>query len=127
MPKNFLIPLIQKVVEIYGDTYLEIKRKENDIITIVQKEEEKFEKTLEEGLKQFEKGLDAFELYTTYGFPLELTLELAKEKGRKIDMEEFNRKFKEHQELSRTASAGMFKGGLADSGEKASRYHTATH
>ena len=127
LPKYFLIQLIQKVIGIYGDTYLFLKRKENDIITIVQKEEEKFEKTLGEGLKQFEKGLDAFELYTTYGFPLELTMELARERGKTVDVEEFNRKFKEHQKLSRTASAGMFKGGLADTGKQAIKYHTATH
>ncbi len=127
LPKYFLASLIQKVVEIYGEAYPEIKRKENDIMTIVQREEEKFEKTLEEGLKQFEKGLDAFELYTTYGFPLELTMELAKEKRKTINVEEFNKKFKEHQELSRTASAGMFKGGLADAGMQATKYHTATH
>ena len=127
LPKYFLISLIQKVIGIYGDSYPYLKRKENDIATIVQKEEEKFEKTLEEGLKQFEKGLDAFELYTTYGFPLELTMELAKEKGRTIDVTEFNEKFKKHQELSRTASAGMFKGGLADTGKQAVKYHTATH
>ncbi len=127
LPKYFLASLIQKVIEIYGEAYPEIKRKENDIITIVQREEEKFEKTLEEGLKQFEKGLDAFELYTTYGFPLELTMELAKEKRKTINVEEFNKKFKKHQELSRTASAGMFKGGLADAGMQATKYHTATH
>ena len=127
LPKYFLMPLIQKIVEIYANVYPYLKKKENDIAIIVQKEEEKFEKTLEEGLKQFKKGLDAFELYTSYGFPLELTMELAKEKGRTVDLEEFNRKFKEHQELSRTASAGMFKGGLADTGKQAVKYHTATH
>jgi alanyl-tRNA synthetase len=127
LPEYFLMPLIKEVIEIYGDAYPEIKRKENDIITIVQREEERFEKTLEEGLKQFEKGLDAFELYTTYGFPLELTMELAKEKRKTVNVEEFNKKFKEHRELSRTASAGMFKGGLADAGMQATKYHTATH
>ena len=127
LPKYFLISLIQKIVGIYGKSYPYLKRKENDIVTIIQKEEEKFEKTLGEGLKQFEKGLDAFELYTTYGFPLELTMELARERGKTVDVEEFNRKFKEHQKLSRTASAGMFKGGLADTGKQAIKYHTATH
>ncbi|MFH1181083.1 MAG: alanine--tRNA ligase [bacterium] len=125
--EQFLIPLAQKVVEIYQDVYPEVKAKENDILNVILVEEEKFEKTLEDGLKQFERGLDAFELYTTYGFPIELTIELAKERGKSVDTEEFNKKFKEHQELSRTASAGMFKGGLADTGETATRYHTATH
>ncbi len=87
----------------------------------------KFEKTLEQGLKEFEKGTDPFELATTYGFPIELTLELAKEKGIVVDREDFDKKMKEHQELSRTSSAGMFKGGLANHNEKTIRLHTAHH
>ncbi|MFH1401866.1 MAG: alanine--tRNA ligase, partial [Parcubacteria group bacterium] len=124
---DFLTPLIKKVVEIYGDFYAEIKTKENFITDVVGKEVEKFEKTLEQGLKEFEKGRDAFVLYTTYGFPIELTLEIAKEKGIKVDVKKFEEELKRHQELSRTASAGMFKGGLVDAGEKAAHYHTATH
>lgn len=127
LPEKFLAPLIQKVTEIYKDAYPEIKRKENDIITIVQKETEKFEKTLEQGLREFERGKDAFTLYTTYGFPIELTLEIAKEKGIEINIKEFEEELKKHRELSRTASVGMFKGGLADSGEIAAKYHTTTH
>ena len=127
LPENFLIPLAQKAIEMYTDVYPELKSKETDILTAIQNEEEKFEKTLEEGLKQFEKGTDAFELYTSYGFPLELTLELAKERGRDINVEEFNKKFKEHQDLSRTSSSGMFKGGLADNSEQVVEYHTANH
>ncbi len=127
LPENFLIPLAQKAIEMHKDVYPELKSKESDILTAIQNEEEKFEKTLEEGLKQFEKGTDAFELYTSYGFPLELTLELAKERGKDIDVEEFNKKFKEHQELSRTSSSGMFKGGLADVSEKTIKYHTVNH
>ena len=125
--EQFLIPLAQKVVEIYKDVYPELKLKETDIMTVIQGEEEKFEKTLEQGLKEFEKNTDPFILFTTYGFPIELTQELAKEKGREIDIKKFNDDFKKHQELSRTASSGMFKGGLADTGEIATRYHTATH
>jgi len=124
---DFLTPLVKKVVEIYGDFYAEIKSKENYIIDVIKKETEKFEKTLEQGLREFEKGRDAFVLYTTYGFPIELTLEMAKEKGIKVDLQKFEEELKKHQELSRTASAGMFKGGLADSGEITARYHTATH
>lgn len=127
LPHNFLEVLIKKVIEIYQDVYLVIKEKEKYIIEVIKKEEEKFEKTLEKGLKEFEKGKDPFILYTTYGFPIELTLEIAKEKGMLIDLKKFNEELKKHQELSRTASAGMFKGGLADAGEKAVRYHTATH
>ncbi len=124
---DFLTPLVKKVVEIYGDFYTEIKSKENYIVDVVKKEAEKFEKALVEGSKEFEKGRDAFTLYTTYGFPIELILEIAKEKGREIDVKKFEEELKKHQELSRTASAGMFKGGLADSGEMAAKYHTATH
>ncbi|MDD2696827.1 MAG: alanine--tRNA ligase [Candidatus Pacebacteria bacterium] len=127
LPKNFLIPLAQKAIEIYNDIYPELRSNESDIVTVIQNEEEKFEKTLEDGLKQFEKGLDAFELYTTYGFPLELTIELAKEKGIKIDVEGFNKKFKEHQEISRAGAEKKFVGGLADHSEKTIKYHTAAH
>jgi alanyl-tRNA synthetase len=83
---------------------------------------------LSQGLKEFEKGTDAFTLFSSYGFPLELTLELAKEKGIKIDIDEFNEKFKKHQELSRSGAEQKFKGGLADiNDEMVVRYHTATH
>jgi len=91
------------------------------------KEADKFKLTLEHGLKEFEKGIDPFILFTTYGFPIELTQELAKEKGMEIDLENFNQKMAEHQKLSQTASAGMFKGGLAGTGEMETKYHTATH
>jgi alanyl-tRNA synthetase len=72
-------------------------------------------------------GKDAFDLYQTYGFPLELTIELAKENGIVVDEKEFDGELKKHQELSRTASAGMFKGGLQDSGQETARLHTAAH
>ena len=98
----------------------------------------KFNKTLEKGLREFDKlikNLDgkvidkdnAFKLYDTYGFPIELTEEMALEKGLTVDVNGFKEKFKAHQELSRTASAGKFKGGLASSGEIETKYHTATH
>ncbi|KKR78622.1 MAG: Alanine-tRNA ligase [Candidatus Nomurabacteria bacterium GW2011_GWA2_40_9] len=93
----------------------------------IEKEEKKFRETLEHGMKEFEKGHDAFTLFTTYGFPLELTLELAKEKGIEIDVEDFNKKIAEHQKLSQTASVGMFKGGLANHNEQTIRLHTAHH
>lgn len=93
----------------------------------IEKEAEKFKLTLEHGLKEFEKGIDPFILATTYGFPIELTQELAKEKGIEIDLEDFHKKMAEHQKLSQTASAGMFKGGLASHSEKATKLHTAHH
>jgi len=93
----------------------------------IKKEENKFKETLAHGLKEFERGIDPFVLVTTYGFPIELTGELAKEKGIKIDLEDFQKKMAEHQKLSQTASAGMFKGGLADHNEMTVKLHTAHH
>lgn len=93
----------------------------------IAKEEEKFRVTLEKGLKEFEKGVDPFVLFTTYGFPFELTNELAKEKGLKISKEDFDKKMEEHQKLSQSASAGMFKGGLANHNEQTIKLHTAHH
>jgi len=93
----------------------------------IEKEENKFRETLERGLKEFEKGIDPFILATTYGFPIELTLELAKEKGQDINLEDFNKKMSEHQKLSQTSSAGMFKGGLANHNENTIKLHTAHH
>ena len=116
-----LIQEIKKIKKVYEGIYLL-----NDEGKI-ESEEEKFKKTLEHGLKEFEKGIDPFILFTTYGFPIELTLELAKEKGEKINREDFNKKMVEHQKLSQTASTGMFKGGLASMGEIETKYHTATH
>lgn len=99
---------------------------------VVVEEVEKFDKTLNRGLKEFEKledinGKVAFDLYQTYGFPLELTLELAQEKGLEVDTDEFKKAFEEHQNKSRTQSAGVFKGGLADHSDETTRLHTATH
>lgn len=111
----------------YMITYPNIAIQANVIFTEIEKEETKFRQTLENGLKEFEKGIDPFILATTYGFPIELTEELAKEKGIKIDREDFNKKMADHQKLSQTASAGMFKGGLANHNEKTIRLHTAHH
>jgi len=122
-----LLSLAQKAIGIYENIYPELKSHETDILTVIEKEKEKFAKTLEEGLKQFEKGADAFELYATYGFPVELTIELAKEKGMKIDIEDFNEKFRKHQEVSRVGAQKKFKGGLADDDAQTVKYHTATH
>jgi alanyl-tRNA synthetase len=94
---------------------------------IIEEEIEKFKKTLSEGLKQFEKGEDPFVLFTSYGFPFELTKELALEKGIEIDEKDFKDKFETHQELSRAGAEQKFKGGLADISETSVKYHTATH
>ena len=125
--KSFTKELAMVVIEMYKDVYPELFSNTKFIIDNLLKEEEKFEITLEKGLKEFEKGVSAFDLFQSYGFPIELTIELAKENGVVVNVEEFNSKMKEHQRLSQTASAGMFKGGLADAGEEAKKLHTATH
>lgn len=133
--ENFLAEIAEPVFEIYKEFYPEIVQKKEMILSAISEEEKKFNKTLEKGMKEFEKmasgkeisGKDAFVLFSTYGFPLEITIEMAKEKGLIVEEKEFEKEFERHQHLSRTASAGMFKGGLADTGEKTTRYHTATH
>jgi len=135
LPKNFLIPLAQKVIEIYKDIYPEVKSKEADILTVIQKEEEKFEKTLNLGLKQFEKisargdisGEEAFHLFDTYGFPLELTEELAKEKGLEVDIKGFEESFKKHREISRAGVEKKFGGVGKEAPYESAKLHTATH
>ena len=117
--------LIKIFQDRYRDIYPEIYSEKNTEIIMV--ELLKFIKTLGSGMKEFEKGVDPFILATTYGFPIELTLELAKEKGQNIDLEDFNKKMAEHQKLSQTASVGMFKGGLANHNEKTIKLHTAHH
>jgi alanyl-tRNA synthetase len=130
--KNFTIQLAAVVVEMYVDFYPELEKNKNIIFEELEKEENKFRQTLEKGLKEFNKlsaisATDAFNLYQSYGFPLEMTEELAKEKGMAVDKKEFEAEFKKHQDLSRTASAGAFKGGLQGTGEIETKYHTATH
>jgi len=125
--KNLTKEISEVVVNMYKDTYPELDTNKEFIFSNLKQEEEKFEKTLEYGLKEFEKGTDAFTLFTSYGFPFELTKELALEKGLQIDEEKFNEEMQKHQELSRSSSSGMFKGGLSDSGAENTRLHTATH
>jgi alanyl-tRNA synthetase len=117
----------QGVVNLYESMYPELKEKRNIIHDVIHAEESKFRETLSEGLKKLEKGEDPFILFTTYGFPFELTKELAEEKGMKVDEEDFKEKFKSHQELSRAGAEQKFKGGLADHSEETVKYHTATH
>lgn len=120
-----LAQIAQAVQDKYGAIYPEVLTE--NIQKVINEEETKFHKTLESGLKQFEKGEDPFVLFTTYGFPFELTRELAAERGQSVDEEDFKRKFKEHQDLSRAGAEQRFKGGLADTSEMSVKYHTATH
>ncbi len=130
--------LAEMIIEKYEKYYDELAKNKQVILDVLTNELNKFNRTLEKGLKEFEKivsNLDskvlnkdlAFKLYDTYGFPLELTVELAEEQGIEVDKEGFNEKFKEHQEKSRAGSEQRFKGGLAGNGEIETRYHTATH
>ena len=125
-------------IDKYKSTYHELDRNEVHILDTLSSEKKKFSKTLERGLKEFEKiiknlndneinATNAFKLYDTYGFPIELTIELASELGITVDKDGFDKKFSEHQEKSRLGSAQKFKGGLASTGDTEIKYHTATH
>ncbi len=124
------------IISKYEKYYSELTDNKNTVLEVLKNEKEKFNRTLEKGLREFEKvtrdnkdidATTAFRLYDTYGFPIELTVELAKERNLNVDEEGFKEKFKAHQELSRTASAGQFKGGLSGNNEIETKYHTATH
>ena len=135
---DWILPIALEVIKKYEDYYEEIKENKDIVLDVLKNESVKFNRTLEKGLREFDKLIsrldtkvidkdNAFKLYDTYGFPIELTEEMAHEKGLTVDVLGFQEKFKAHQELSRTASAGKFKGGLSGSGEIETKYHTATH
>ncbi len=131
---NFTKEIADSFISVYKDEYKNLEEKREIILSELDKEESKFRKTLENGIKEFEKladrdisGVNAFNLLQSYGFPIELTEELAKEKGIVVDMVGFNEEKNKHSESSRTASAGKFKGGLGGDGEMEVKYHTATH
>ncbi len=148
---KYFVDIADIYVDEYGKDYQDILQNRDFIKDELVKEVEKFSKALEEGHREFEKvingiekhkqfalqngqvvenklsGKAVFRLYDTFGFPFELTKELAEERGYTVDRAEFDEKFKEHQEKSRVASAGVFKGGLADDSKQSARLHTATH
>jgi|TARA_Y100000310_G_scaffold345555_1_gene466506 alanyl-tRNA synthetase len=126
--------LARTVIGQYKDVYGNFEQQEGVIVREIEDEEQKFRKTLDRGMKEFKKiaqnnisGADAFILFSTYGFPLELTVELALEKGISVDEEGFQAEMKKHQEQSRAGGEQKFKGGLADTSEMSVKYHTATH
>ncbi len=161
MPNGFLLPLAETVVDIYKEFYPELLENKDRILEEIKKEEEKFERTLEKGLKELEKmvkikeekenkfpyaektrpdfgsksddyinyisGKDAFNLYQTYGFPPELIREELAKYAMSYHKGEFDTELKKHQQISRTAAAGKFKGGLADASEETKKLHTAAH
>ena len=133
--------LIDLDIKILGDMYPELVKNRDTIVNTIVEEKDKFVKTLENGEKELNKELNklkeknvdtlsaeqVFKLYETYGFPQEVTKEIAEENGFKIDLENFDKLFKEHQEKSRLGSEQKFKGGLAEQNEQTIAYHTATH
>lgn len=138
LPKNSLSAIAGAVIETYKDIYQELVANKDKIFSEIDKEEERFERTLNQGLREFEKlsrnleggiidGKNAFRLYDTYGFPLEMTVELAAEQNLKVDQEGFRQAFAEHQQKSHQGAEQRFKGGLADASEATTKLHTATH
>ena len=132
--KEEILNIAKVVIGQLDYAYPELKKKENEILEVIKNEDNKFRKTLENGLKEFEKisrgnisGLHAFNLFQSYGFPLELTNELAREKNIIVDTKGFDEEMKKHQEVSKAGSEQKFKGGLASTGEMETKYHTATH
>ena len=130
--------LAELIINQYSEYYHELERNREVILEVLKNEKVKFNKSLEKGLREFEKAVGhldgnkinkdlAFRLYDTYGFPIELTMELSKESGLEVDVEGFYEKFKAHQEKSRAGSNQKFKGGLASTGDMEVKYHTATH
>ena len=135
----FMEKICQVVIDQYGTNYPELVRERDNICATITAEEEKFQKTLTKGLRRFNEmiaeggdskvldGEQVFRLYDTFGFPVELTAELAAEKGLTVDMEDFQNRFRTHQEKSRAGADQIFKGGLADHSEETTKLHTATH
>lgn len=129
---TFTSQLVPVITDMYRDAYPEVAQHQQKITTVLEEEEKKFHTALQKGLREIEKiaKLDAkiaFQLYERYGFPLELTQEIAREKGQTIDTQKFEVARKKHSDKSRAASAGKFKGGLADHSEATTKLHTATH
>jgi len=133
---RFTKSIAELVILDYSD-YIELKRNREFVFAQLDEEEGRFALTLEKGLKKLESvlnetrgsisGRDAFLLFQSYGFPIEMTVELAKERNRDVDIDDFSEEFKKHQELSRSSSSGTFKSGLADDSEATTKLHTATH
>ena len=138
MPEGFTGEVAKVIIEQYKDVYPELKRNEAFVLEQLSLEESRFARTLKQGNREFEKlvekvqdgqidGVNAFHLYDTYGFPVEMTEELARERGLTVDMDGFHDCFRRHQATSQAGAEQRFKGGLADNSEQSARLHTATH
>ena len=138
IPENSLSALAKVIIGQYSPYYPELKKNQAVIMAELNNEEIRFQRTLKQGIREFEKlithvqdgcidGISAFRLYDTFGFPIEFTLELANEHHLKVDVDGFHARFKEHQLISQAGAEQRFKGGLADTGEQTAKLHTATH
>ena len=132
LPPGFITEIGASILDSYADVYPVTPEKHAAILTALTQEETKFHAMLGKGLKEIEKipaltGALAFKLFETYGFPWEMSEEIARERGQQVDRAEFEGEFKKHQDLSRTSAKWMFKGGLADHGEAVVKLHTTTH
>lgn len=136
--ENFTTQIAQQVINLMKEIYTELDRNKSKVFKALQEEEEKFNQTLSKGTREFEKlvslaqnkiitGRQAFNLFATYGFPLEVTIDLASERGFQVDEAGFAEEFKKHQEKSRTATVGKFRGGLVDHSPATIKLHTANH
>jgi alanyl-tRNA synthetase len=134
--QRFLPKLAEIVIEFYKDVYPELERNKSFILENLAQEEQKFSTALRRGLRRVQKilketntitGDDAFLLFTSFGFPIEMTMEIAQENNIKIDVEIFQKEFERHKDISRKATEGTFKSGLSDHSEKTTRLHTVTH
>ena len=138
MAENSLSAVAEAVVKQYGGFYTELQENREKILLELSREEQRFQRTLKNGMREFEReksnfkdgridGASAFRLYDTFGFPIEFTQEMAQENGLSVDVEGFHKAFEEHQLKSQAGAEQRFKGGLADTGEQTARLHTATH
>ena len=138
MPENSLSEVAKTVIEDYGEIYPELKENSERIITELNAEETRFQRTLVHGMREFERikdkfenniidGKNAFRLFDTFGFPIEFTQEMARENGLTVDVEGFHAAFREHQQKSKAGAEQKFKGGLAEATEETAKLHTATH
>ena len=138
LKKSSLFWIADAAINTYADVYEEVARLRETIKVAIDTEEQKFRNTLSHGLKEFDRivkktegdiisGKDAFVLFSTYGFPVEMTIEMANEVGKKINKEDFDEEMRIHQDLSRSGAGQRFKGGLGDTSDMSVRYHTATH
>ena len=138
MPEGFTCEIAKVIINQYKDVYPELERNSAFVLEQLKLEEGRFARTLKQGNKEFDKvasrvengtldGLSAFHLYYTYGFPIEMTCELARERGLKVDIPAFEECFKQHQATSHAGAEQRFKGGLADHSEETTKLHTATH